>query len=105
VRIPGNLNIYPLAGIVPPKIRRYVATCMERTKQTMDQRHPMYITREPKGDLNTEEALLPVQPRSKIHQNNTEYENGERSYNVKSLARLLSIYHVEETNHRLYGRH
>jgi len=24
--------IYPLAGIAPPRIRRYVGTCMERTK-------------------------------------------------------------------------
>jgi len=74
---------------------------MERTKQTMDQRHPM-VTKDPKEDLNSEEVLLPVQPPSKIHRNNTEYENGEKSYNVKNLSRLLSIYHVEETNYGLY---
>jgi len=34
--------IYPLAGIVPPGIRRHAATCIERTKQIMDQRYHMY---------------------------------------------------------------
>jgi len=32
----------PLAGIAPPEIQRYVATCIKRTKQIIDQRHPMY---------------------------------------------------------------
>lgn len=34
-------NIYPLAGITPPEIRRYVTTCIKRTKQTTDLMHPM----------------------------------------------------------------
>jgi hypothetical protein len=63
------------------------------------------VTRDHKGDLNLEEALLPIRPWSKIHRNNTEYENGEKSYNVKNLFCLLRIYHVEEINHGLYGRH
>jgi len=29
---------------------------------------------------------------------------GEKNYNVKNLSRLLSIYHMEETYHGLYGR-
>lgn len=28
--------IYPLVGIALPEIRRYAATCVERTKQTID---------------------------------------------------------------------
>jgi len=45
--------IYPLAGIASPGIRRYVATCIGKTKQLMD----------PKGYLNLEEDLLLIQPR------------------------------------------
>jgi len=60
---------------------------------------PCMVTRDHKEDLNLEEALLPIRPRSKIHRNNTEYKNAEKSYNVKNLSRLLRIYHVEETNH------
>jgi len=59
------------------------------------------VTWDHKGDLNLEEALLPIRPLSKIHRNNTEYENGEKSYNVKNLSRLLRIYRVDETNHGL----
>jgi len=47
------------------------------------------ITRDTKGDLDLERALLPIQSRSKIHWNNTEYENGKKSFNVKNLSEHL----------------
>ena len=39
---PTNTNSLPvLAGIVPPDVRRAVASRTERTRQTTDQRHPL----------------------------------------------------------------
>jgi len=37
-------NIYPIAEIVPPRIRRYMTTRIERTKQTMDESTPSIAT-------------------------------------------------------------
>lgn len=54
------------------------------------------VIQDPKGDLHLEEALWPTQSRSKAHQNNIEYENGEKSYNPKHMSRLLSICRVAE---------
>jgi len=50
--------IYPHAGIAPPRIRRYVATCMDRTKQTMDQRHPMYGYSGPQRKLKSRRSFI-----------------------------------------------
>lgn len=35
-------KIYYLSGIVPPEIRRSLATNLERTKPLRDERHPMF---------------------------------------------------------------
>jgi len=56
----------------------------------------MYGYSRPQRRFKSRKSLLPIRPLSKIHRNNTEYENGEKSYNVKNLSRLLRIYHVEE---------
>jgi len=50
--------IYPLAGIVPPRIRRHAATCIERTKQSMDQRHPMYGYLGPQRRLKSRRSFI-----------------------------------------------
>jgi hypothetical protein len=50
--------IYPLAGIAPPGIRRHVATCIERTKQSMDQRHPMYGYLGPQRRLKSRRSFI-----------------------------------------------
>jgi len=50
--------IYPLAGFTPPEIRRYVATCIKRTKQTTDQRHPMYGYFESRRRLKSRRSLI-----------------------------------------------
>jgi len=50
--------IYPLVGIAQPRIRRYVATCMERTKETMDQRHPMHGYSGPQRRLKSQRSFI-----------------------------------------------
>jgi len=50
--------IYPLARIAPLKIQRYVATCMERTKQTIDQRHPIHGYSGPQRGLKSRRNFI-----------------------------------------------
>ncbi|KAL4098793.1 hypothetical protein QTP88_023329 [Uroleucon formosanum] len=50
--------LYPLAGIAPPEIRRHAATCIERTKQSMDQRHPMYGYSGPQRRLKSRRSFI-----------------------------------------------
>lgn len=51
-------KLYPLAGIAPPHIRRQIASDIERTKQIMDERHPMFNTQVESFRLKSRKSFL-----------------------------------------------
>ena len=51
-------NLYILAGIAPPDVRRAVASKSERRRQTTDERHPLYGHVPASGRLKSRQSFL-----------------------------------------------
>ncbi|KAJ8738074.1 hypothetical protein PYW08_000669 [Mythimna loreyi] len=54
----ASAMLYPLAGIVPPEVRRELASRTEKAKREQDSRHSLYGNQLPRARLNSRNFFL-----------------------------------------------
>jgi hypothetical protein len=99
----GGLDM-SMAGIDPPEIRRYAATCIERTKQITDQRNPMYGYLEPQRRLKLRRSFIAKTNMIQDPPTRPDYVNGKKNYELKYLCHLMNDFPQAETNYGPYGK-